>query len=37
MASVAADLERAVRQCPTQWFNFYRFWEDAAAGLSHLP
>ena len=28
MTSVAADLEWAVRQCPTQWFNFYRFWGD---------
>ena len=36
MTSVAADLERAVRQCPTQWYNFYRFWPETA-GRSHLP
>jgi predicted LPLAT superfamily acyltransferase len=26
MSRVAADLERVVRDHPTQWFNFYRFW-----------
>jgi lauroyl/myristoyl acyltransferase len=31
MQSVAADLEAVVRAHPTQWFNFYRFWADAAA------
>jgi len=30
MQSVAADLEAVVRAHPTQWFNFYRFWGDAA-------
>ena len=27
MTRVAADLERVVRAHPTQWFNFYRFWD----------
>jgi KDO2-lipid IV(A) lauroyltransferase len=27
MARVAADLEGVVRRYPTQWFNFYRFWD----------
>lgn len=27
MARVAADLERVIRAHPTQWFNFYRFWD----------
>ena len=36
MTSVAADLERAVRDDPTQWFNFYRFWGEEP-GRSHLP
>ena len=27
MARVAADLERVIRLHPTQWFNFYRFWD----------
>jgi lauroyl/myristoyl acyltransferase len=31
MTRVAADLEGVVRSQPTQWFNFYRFWEDPAA------
>ena len=26
MSRVASDLERVVRDHPTQWFNFYRFW-----------
>jgi KDO2-lipid IV(A) lauroyltransferase len=26
MSRVAADLESVVRANPTQWFNFYRFW-----------
>ena len=26
MSRVAADLESVIRQHPTQWFNFYRFW-----------
>ncbi len=25
----AAELERVVRMCPTQWFNFYDFWPQA--------
>jgi predicted LPLAT superfamily acyltransferase len=25
---VAADLELVVRKYPTQWFNFYRFWNE---------
>ena len=29
MTRVAADLERVVRAHPTQWFNFYRFWNGA--------
>ncbi len=27
MTRVAADLEGVVRRYPTQWFNFYRFWD----------
>ena len=27
MARVASDLEGVVRRYPTQWFNFYRFWD----------
>jgi KDO2-lipid IV(A) lauroyltransferase len=27
MGRVAADLERVIRLHPTQWFNFYRFWD----------
>ena len=26
MSRVAADLESVIRAHPTQWFNFYRFW-----------
>jgi KDO2-lipid IV(A) lauroyltransferase len=29
MSRVAADLESVVRAHPTQWFNFYRFWNDS--------
>jgi len=29
MSRVAADLERAVRSNPTQWFNFYSYWGDS--------
>jgi len=29
MTRVAADLESVVRAHPTQWFNFYRFWNGA--------
>jgi KDO2-lipid IV(A) lauroyltransferase len=29
MTRVAADLEKVVRAHPTQWFNFYRFWNGA--------
>jgi len=29
MKRVAADLETVIRAHPTQWFNFYRFWEGA--------
>lgn len=36
MAAVAAALEGAIRQHPTQWFNFYRFWSPAESALSHL-
>ena len=32
MSRIAADLERVVRRHPTQWFNFYRFWEEPAHG-----
>jgi predicted LPLAT superfamily acyltransferase len=28
MSRVASDLERVVRRHPTQWFNFYRFWQE---------
>jgi lauroyl/myristoyl acyltransferase len=28
MTRVASDLEAVVRAHPTQWFNFYRFWEE---------
>jgi KDO2-lipid IV(A) lauroyltransferase len=31
MTRVAADLEAVVRAHPTQWFNFYRFWNGAPA------
>jgi len=27
MTRVAADLESVVRSYPTQWFNFYKFWD----------
>jgi KDO2-lipid IV(A) lauroyltransferase len=27
MTRVAADLEGVVRRYPTQWFNFYKFWD----------
>jgi len=40
MSRVAADLERVIRLRPTQWFNFYRFWDvlsSGRAGRSHLP
>ncbi len=41
MSRVAADLERVIRLHPTQWFNFYRFWDVLAswraAGRFHLP
>jgi KDO2-lipid IV(A) lauroyltransferase len=33
MSRIAADLERVVRRHPTQWFNFYRFWDEPV----HLP
>jgi predicted LPLAT superfamily acyltransferase len=26
MTRVASDLEVVIRDHPTQWFNFYRFW-----------
>ena len=29
MSRVAADLEAVVRAHPTQWFNFYRFWNGS--------
>jgi Kdo2-lipid IVA lauroyltransferase/acyltransferase len=29
MTRIAADLEGVVRLYPTQWFNFYRFWDGA--------
>lgn len=28
MTRVASDLEKVVRAHPTQWFNFYRFWDS---------
>jgi lauroyl/myristoyl acyltransferase len=31
MTRVASDLEGVVRAHPTQWFNFYRFWENGAS------
>ncbi len=31
MSSVAADIEKVVRAHPTQWFNFYRYWEAPSA------
>ena len=30
MSRVAADLERVVRDNPTQWFNFYSYWGSVA-------
>jgi lauroyl/myristoyl acyltransferase len=35
MSRIAANLERVVRRHPTQWFNFYRFWEDPKGTASH--
>jgi lauroyl/myristoyl acyltransferase len=29
MSRVARDLEGVIRRYPTQWFNFYRFWDGA--------
>ncbi len=29
MGAVAATVERVVREGPTRWFNFYRYWGDA--------
>ncbi|MGH9398751.1 MAG: lysophospholipid acyltransferase family protein [Thermoanaerobaculia bacterium] len=37
LTRVAADLEAVVRAHPTQWFNFYRFWQSAAPHPSPLP
>jgi len=40
MSRVAEELGHVVRAHPTQWYNFYRFWDspgEDAAGLSHLP
>jgi KDO2-lipid IV(A) lauroyltransferase len=34
MTRVAADLEAVIRAHPTQWFNFYRFWDDAGSKIS---
>jgi lauroyl/myristoyl acyltransferase len=28
MSRVAQDLEGVIRRHPTQWFNFYRFWDE---------
>jgi len=30
MTRVASDLEMVIRDHPTQWFNFYRFWNGAS-------
>jgi len=30
LTRVAADLEKVIRENPTQWFNFYRFWSNGA-------
>jgi lauroyl/myristoyl acyltransferase len=35
LSRVASDLERVVRENPTQWFNFYSYW--GAPGLSNFP
>src|SRR6476661_7012337 len=32
MTRVAADLEGVIRSHPTQWFNFYRFWNGDSEG-----
>ncbi len=37
LSRVAAALELAVRENPTQWFNFYDFWGTPSPGRSHLP
>lgn len=42
LTGIAAALERVIQAHPTQWFNFYRFWEGAPAprgpsGRSHFP
>jgi len=40
MTQIAEELGDVVRANPTQWYNFYRFWDAPAAaeaGLSHLP
>ena len=38
MTRVASDLESVIRRHPSQWFNFYRFWDgDGMPGRSHFP
>ena len=32
MSRVAKDLEGVIQRHPTQWFNFYRFWDGSADG-----
>jgi predicted LPLAT superfamily acyltransferase len=32
ISAVARSVEDVVREDPTQWFNFYRFWPDRARG-----
>jgi lauroyl/myristoyl acyltransferase len=37
MSRVAADLEDVIRAHPTQWFNFYRFWNGDSPGVPQSP
>ena len=47
LGRVSCDLEAVIRAQPSQWFNFYRFWDETesdspppaatAAGRSHFP
>ena len=34
MTRVAADLESVIRRHPTQWFNFYRFWNGDGGSMA---
>ncbi|HTO87589.1 MAG TPA: lysophospholipid acyltransferase family protein [Thermoanaerobaculia bacterium] len=36
LSRIAADLEAVIRAHPTQWFNFYRFWESDRSLLREM-